>query len=210
MENEFMITDATMAQADTYIPLTMKEMIANDMARACVKRTDLIHPFGEKAEYSGEYGVSPVYCESPSSKARVMMTVLMVMYLHIWGEDTPYLCEVSDYDQWAGAHVLNQLERFKAGKYREKAFDILADYKDMERVLNSAIYAVLREKNDPVTRFIEAFGAMTSAEGIQAAIDSIKEAQDGIEAERLRQESIMRGEDAGNEGSAETAEEGER
>lgn len=203
MENEFRITDATMAQADTYIPLTMKEMIANDMARACVKRTDLIHPLGDKAEYSGEYGVSPVYCESPSSKARVMMTVMMVMYLHIWGEDTPYLCEVSAYDQWAGAHVLNQLERFKAGPHREKAFDILADYREMEKCLNSAIYAVLRELNDPVKRFMEALGTMASAEGIQSAIETIKEAEAGMEAERQRQERIIHGEEPEERGEGE-------
>ena len=203
MENEFRITDATMAQADTYIPLTMKEMIANDMARACVKRTDLIHPFGDKAENSGEYGVSPVYCESPSSKARVMMTVMMVMYMHIWGEDTPYLCEVSAYDQWAGAHVLNQLERFKAGPYREKAFDILADYREMEKCLNSAIYAVLRELNDPVKRFMEALGTMASAEGIQSAIETIKEAEAGMEAERQRQERIIHGEEPEKSGEGE-------
>ena len=203
MADEFKITEATMAQADTYIPLTMKEMIANDMARACVKRTDLIHPFGDKAEYSGEYGVSPVYCESPGSKARVMMTVMMVMYLHIWGEDTPYLCEVSAYDQWAGAHVLNQLERFKAGPYREKAFDILADYREMEKCLNSAIYAVLRELNDPVKRFMEALGTMASAEGIQSAIETIKEAEAGMEAERQRQERIIHGEEPEERGEGE-------
>ena len=203
MADEFKITEATMAQADTYIPLTMKEMIANDMARACVKRTDLIHPFGDKAEYSGEYGVSPVYCESPGSKARVMMTVMMVMYLHIWGEDTPYLCEVSAYDQWAGAHVLNQLERFKAGPYREKAFDILADYREMEKCLNSAIYAVLRELNDPVKRFMEALGTMASAEGIQSAIETIEEAETGMEAERQRQERIIHGEEPEERGEGE-------
>lgn len=203
MADEFKITEATMAQADTYIPLVMKEAIANDMARACVKRTDLIRPFGDKAETDGEYGVSPVYCESPGSKARVMMTVLMVLYLHIWDEDTPYLCEVSAYDQWAGAHVLNQLERFKAGAHREKAFDILADYREMEKCLNSAIYAVLRELNDPVKRFMEALGTMASAEGIQSAIETIREAEAGIEAERKRQEGIIHGEEAEERGEGE-------
>ena len=205
MGNEFRITEETMRKAETYIPLTMKEMIANDMARACVKRTGLIRPFGTEAEPEGEWGVSPVYCESPSSKARVMMTVLMVMYLKIWGEDTPYLCEIEAFDQWAGAHVLNQLERFKAGPFREKAFDILSDYREMEKCLNSAIYAVLRELNDPVKRFMEALGAMASAEGIQNAIETIKEAEAGIEKERERQERIIHG----DEETAETDGEGE-
>ena len=195
MADEFKITDAIMEKADTYIPLAMKEMIANDMARGCVKATHTIHPIGEKSEYDGRYGIAPNYCESSMNKARVLMSVLMAMYLHVWGEDTKYLCDIEEYDKWAGAHVLNQLERFKAGKYREKAFDILADYREMEKCLNSAIYAVLRELNDPVRRFMEALGTMASAEGIQSAIETIKEAEAGIEAERERQERIIHGEE---------------
>lgn len=191
MADEFKITKEIMAQANTYIPIAMKEMIATDTARACVKETYMIRPHGEKHHYDGTYGLSPIYCESPSSKSRVLLTVLMAVYLRVWGEDTPLLCEAEEYDKWAGAHVLNQLERFKSGEYREKAFDLLADYREMERYLNSAIYSVLREMNDPVKRFLNAVGEMTSAESIQNAIDGIKEAQEEIEKEKARQERII-------------------
>ena len=203
MENEFKITDAIMDKADTYIPLALKEAIANDMARACVKPTGMIRPFGEKAEDGGDYGIPALYCESAVNKARVLLTVIMALYLHLWGEDTKYLCDIEEYDKWAGAHVLNQLERFKAGKYREKAFDLLADYREMEKCLNGAIYAVLRELNDPVKRFMEAFGAMASAEAIQSAMETIKEAQAGIEEERERQERIIHGEEPEESGEGE-------
>ena len=193
MADEFKITKEIMEKADTYIPIAVKEIIASDMARACVKETYLIRPSTEKAAYDGAYGLKPNYCESPSSKARVMMTVLMALYLHAWGEETPFLCEISEYDRCAGSHVLNQLERFKAGEYREKAFDLLADYREMERYLNSAIYSVLRELNDPVKRFMEAIGEMSSAEGMQNAIESIKEAQEQVNAEIARQEQIIHG-----------------
>lgn len=195
MADEFKITKEIMDKADTYIPIAVKEIIASDMARACVKETNLIRPHDQKPQYDGAYGLAPNYCESPSSKARVMMTVLLSLYLHVWSDDTPLLCDISQYDQWAEAHVLNQLERFKAGEYREKAFDLLADYREMERYLNSAIYSVLRELNDPVKRFLEALGEMSSAEGMQNAIDSIKAAQEQVNAEIARQDSIIHGED---------------
>ena len=205
MADEFKITKEIMEHADTYIPIMVKEVIAADMARVCIKETHTIMSFlqtesDESERAMSPYGLSPVYCESPSSKARVMMAILMSSYLHVWEDTTPFLCDIGEYDKWAGAHVLNQLERFKAGEYREKAFDLLADYREMERYLNSAIYSVLRELNDPVTRFMEALGAMSSAEGMQKAIESIQEAQEQVNAEIARQESIIHGEDESGKG----------
>ena len=193
MENEFKVTSEIMANAKTYIPIAMKEMIANEVARACVKETYKVRPHADKTAYAGDYGLSPNYCESVSSKARVMMTILLSQYLGIWGDDTAFLCDIGNYDQWAEAHVLNQIERFKGSEYREKAFDILSDYREMERYLNSAVYSVLRELNDPVTRFMSAIGEITSADGVQKAMDAIAEAQKGISEEMKRQEEIIHG-----------------
>ncbi len=200
MADEFKITKTIMEQADTYIPIAMKEMIASDVSRVCVKETSTVRPHGEEEEQGNEYAFSPTFCESPSSKARVMMTILLSVYLHIWGDDTPLLCDIESYDQWARAHVLNQLERFKAGEYREKAFDLLADYKEMEKYLNSAIYAVLREMNDPVQRTVHVLSQFASAENIEDAKNKAGALQAAIEKEKERQERIMRGEGEENDG----------
>lgn len=200
MADEFKITKAIMEQADTYIPIAMKEMIASDVARVCVKETSTVRPNGEEEEQGDEYAFAPTFCESTGSKARVMMTILLSVYLHIWGDDTPLLCDIESYDQWARAHVLNQLERFKAGEYREKAFDLLADYKEMEKYLNSAIYAVLREMNDPVQRTIHVLSQFASAGNIEDAKNTVGTLQLAIEKEKERQERIMRGEGEENDG----------
>ena len=200
MADEFKITKAIMEQADTYIPIAMKEMIASDVARVCVKETSTVRPNGEEEEQGDEYALAPTFCESTSSKARVMMTILLSVYLHIWGDDTPLLCDIESYDQWARAHVLNQLERFKAGEYREKAFDLLADYKEMEKYLNSAIYAVLREMNDPVQRTIHVLSQFASAGNVEDAKNTVGTLQLAIEKEKERQERIMRGEGEENDG----------
>lgn len=192
MGENYKITQEVMEKAQTYIPIAMKELIASDLARDCIKETRMIRPHDAEDSVEPEYGLRPVYGESPSTKARIMMTILLSMYLKVWDDDAPFLCPVEEYDNWAGAHVLNQIERFKSGEYREKAFDLIADYREMERYLNSAIYSVLRELNDPVKRFMEAMGEIGSAEGIQKALDTIESAYQGIEQERQRQDEIIK------------------
>lgn len=192
MGENYKITQEVMEKAQTYIPIAMKELIASDLARDCIKETQMIRPHDAEEPEESEFGLRPVYGESPSTKARIMMTILMSMYLKVWDDDAPFLCAAEEYDKWAGAHVLNQIERFKSGEYREKAFDLIADYREMERYLNSAIYSVLRELNDPVKRFMEAMGEIGSAEGIQKALDTIESAYQGIEQERQHQEEIIK------------------
>ena len=200
MESRFEVTREMMEKAQTYIPIAMKEFIASDVARACIKRTKLIHNHEiEEESEDNPYGISPVYCESSSTKARVLMTILMVFYLEAWSDDTPMLCALDDYDKVASAHVLNQIERYKTTDLREKAFDLISDYREMEKYLNSAIYSVLREVNDPIARLIEALGQMGSEEGLEKALETIQETQEEIGKERERQERIIRGEE-GEEG----------
>jgi|GEM_PF-1988803 len=191
MGEKFKITPEIMKNANTYISIGMKELIASDLARACVKETYKIKNHEDNSQYQSDYGLSPMYCESPSSKARVMMTVLMSFYLNLWGDDKAFLCDISEYDDLASAHVLNQIERFKSGEYREKAFDLLADYKETEKYLNSAIYSVLRELNDPAKRIMDALGNMASAEMMQNTLNQIQEYQAGIKEEIEKQRTIM-------------------
>lgn len=191
MGEKFKITPEIMKNANTYISIAMKELIASDLARACVKETYKIKSHEDNSQYQSDYGLSPMYCESPSSKARVMMTVLMSFYLNLWGDDKAFLCDISEYDDLASAHVLNQIERFKSGEYREKAFDLLADYKETEKYLNSAIYSVLRELNDPAKRILDALGNMASAEMMQNTLNQIQEYQAGIKEEIEKQRTIM-------------------
>lgn len=203
MGEAFKITHDMMAKADAYIPVAEKELIAATAARACIKRTNQIHAYDEKDEtfFNGEYALAPMYCESPSSKARILLTVLNVYYLHIWDDKHKLMCDTDEFDKFAGAHILNQIERYKTGEYREKAFDLMADYRETEKYLNSAIYSVLREMNDPVRRFMEAVGTMGSQEYVQAALDNIQQSKDGIEKEKKRQEAIMHGKGGDKDGA---------
>ena len=199
MENKFEITKDIMKNANTYMSIALKDVIATGKARECVRKVSRIRRIGEdETDGRNEYGVSPIYCEDIAAKSRVMMTCLMAYYLKVWDENTPIMCGLNDYDDWGRAHVLNQIERFKSGEYREKAFDILSDYREMEKYLNAAIYAVLRELNDPAQRIIEAIGTMGSMDWMKETISQIEEAEKGIKEEQERQERIINGQEAGD------------
>lgn len=196
MDNEFTITKEIMAQADTYIPVAMKELLSWKLAEACIHPTyamradDADSKTGKSAN-----DAFPIYCESMSVKNRYLMTILLSFYMKIFNADHPLLCNTEEYDGWAGNHVLNQIERFKQGEYREKAFDILSDYRETEKYLNSAIYALLREKNDPAKRIMEAMNSIMSAEAIQEISEQMEDTLEGIRNERERQERIIHGEE---------------
>ena len=202
MADEFKITKEIMQNATTYIPIGMKELIAATLARACVRDTVLINS-GDVEIEQDEYMLEPVYGENTLNKARCMMGILLAFYLKQRSDDNPIMCDIDLYDKWGGAHVLNQIERYKTGDMREKAFDLLSDYREMEKMLNSAIYSVLREMNDPIKRLVHVIGAMGSEEGMQRAIAMMEEAQAGIQKEQERQERIIKGEEVSADEPAE-------
>ena len=69
----------------------------------------------------------------------------------------------------------------------------------MERYLNSAIYSVLREMNDPAKRILSALGEMGSADAIQGVIEELQKTQDGLKEEIKRQDEIVHGADGNGE-----------
>ena len=202
MENRFEVTDEIMEKAETYMPILLKERIVTDTAWACVREVKVLYKDEEKAKESAKadasLGLSPIMCESSLNKSRVMLTILMAFYLKVWDASVSLLCSVDDYDAYMGAHVLNQLERYKNTKYREKVFDILADYKDVEKRLNSAIYSLLREANDPARRLIVAMTTLDTPKNLSEALEVLRQAQEGILAENIRQDQIIRGGEEGN------------
>lgn len=194
MAEWFVLTKDMMEKATDYIPCVLKEVIATNYARECVKPTYMVHPDREKAPFEDGYGLEPVWCENTLNKSRLMMGCLMTFYLNARDTEKPLMPDIEEYDALGKAHVLNQIERYKSGEHREKAFDLLADYRELEKYLNSAIYAVLRELNDPIRRFMHAMGEIGSSEGIQNALESIRQSQEGIVEERERQGQIIHGE----------------
>lgn len=201
MKTRFEVTEEIMEKASTYIPVMLKEAVAASYAYACVRETRDIWNFAKVLNEETEqfdpteqdlFGIPPTYCENTQMKSRVLMGVMLTSYLHIKASTDDILCSIDEYDGWAGAHIMNQIERFKTNpKFKSKAFDILSDYKDMERRLNAAIYAVCKDLNDPCSRMIKALSYLSSEEAIENASNIIRESMEGMKAEKEKQDNII-------------------
>jgi hypothetical protein len=195
MESRFEITEEMMRKAQTYTPIALKEQVARIAAPGCVKRLydfdfDRLAYLEEKDDLPT---TMPMYGEDTSYKSRVVMGMVLHFYLGIEvGDDLAIRNDV--YDKYAESHVINQIERYKTNaEFKSKAFDMLADIRDFERRLNCAVYNLLQVKNDLGGRVMKVLGVMMSQEALESVIRSANEAQEGIKAEKEKQDRFIDG-----------------
>lgn len=151
-----MITKEQLLNASTYIPIVEKQQLCEALAKGCVVRVDMSVGEGETA-----MPLPPRYQESLVDTSMMKMDVLLSRYLGVKSMDEPITAEI--YDQYA--HVRNDLERFKSDKEcRDVVFDLLEDFKDFEKRLNSEIYNFLQAQNDVVGRLSVYISQMMSEE----------------------------------------------
>lgn len=165
MENRFKITDEMMDKAKTYIPLAKKEALVRLLAPSCIRESYDMDPDFQPVKNAADEMLPPMYEEDGASKSRILLSLMLYWY---FGEDTKdYLCPLEIYDGWGESHILNQIERYKAGPYKTTAYDMLSDYRDMEKRLNAAVYALIKRKNDPVNRLAGALSLLTQEETLE-------------------------------------------
>ena len=208
MDNRFEITEEMMRNAESYLPLNAKEYIIRAAAPGCVKRVfDFRYKPLEDGGYEAEYltekddlpTTMPMYGEDTSYKNSVVMGTVLRFYLGI--DIGPSInLDAETYDLYAGSHIMNQIERFKANpELKSKAFDMLADIRDFEKRLNCAVYSLLQLKNDVGGRVLNALGVMMSQEALEEVIRATNDAQQGIAAEKQRQDEFIESLEAGEE-----------
>lgn len=202
IERRFEITEDMMREAESYLGLNAKEAIVRTVLPGCVKRVfDFDYDAGDyRSEADDLPTTMPMYGEDTAFKSRVVMGTVMHFYLGIdIGENLSL--DAEQYDLYAGSHVLNQIERYKANpEFKSKAFDMLADIRDFEKRLNCAVYSMLQLKNDVGGRLLAALGTMMSQEALENVIRATNEAQKGMQEEAKKQEAFVeawrRGEEA--------------
>lgn len=175
-ENRFVLTGAQIKEsAESYIPIEEKLRFVNESATGCF----------DKMEISTEDGdlVPPLYKENSERKARYLMTALVTLYLHIPCETedgNPNLMTREEYDLAAAAFPLNKMEYIKRTtgdiELREKLYDIIVDYKQMERMLNAECYGLMNAMNDPVARFQSMMSATATPEAMKALSEASEKA----------------------------------
>lgn len=176
---KIVISAEKLLEMKDYIPLGEKLRFVKEAADGCFDRMEIKIRNG-----SDSLPIPPLYKENTGIKSRMLMGAVARLYCktEIDAEkESPWLMSVEEYDRWAGSHVFNQIDRLKKGSpdVRDKAFDILADYKDLEKRLNSEIYGMLQVMNEPVSRIMTAIGQQTTPEAMQA----LKQELEGVQKE---------------------------
>ena len=148
MDEKFTLTQQVMEGARDYIPLAVKEAWVADNASKC---------FDKLAITADDEAMPPMYMVNTGLKSRYLMGALVGLYFGLEfsaeSEDNAALMTVEEYDGWAGSHVMNQLERMKHdATYKYKAYDLMYDYKDLEKRFSTQITALMTVQNDSVIR----------------------------------------------------------
>lgn len=183
------------SKVNTYIELAAKTEWVSLVSDSCMDKVEL--------SYMGE--TMPImYMENADRKSRLLLGFFLRLYLnwnweHGEGEEAidEWLVPYDVYDKWMRGHIFAQIEKFKSDKdVKDVCFNLLAEYKDVERRLNNEIYGKLQVKNDPVTRQIMQQQMSMTPEAIEQLFDGLKEVQSAydeykeVQGEQISQETV--------------------
>lgn len=178
------LTDEMMAAARDYVPLMEKMAFLRVCASDCFDRMEI---------RLVDDTVLPFFRENGERKSRYLMGALVKLYLVQEiepAEGTEFLLAADDYDRWAGGNILGQLKAMKArgGATGEKANNLIADYKELEKRFNAEVYAMLQAMNDPVSRMQQMAMQSMTPEAMQKLAEQTGEIRNELEAFRKKRE----------------------
>lgn len=168
------VTEEIVRNANVYIPLKLKASLAKNLANECIEKIEV--------EYKDEM-LPPIYKENQEKRMLVGMIVLLREYLKLLDKEEKQFTSV-DYDEWGGSGILNQLNRYKSSKdaeVRDKAYDILDDYREFYRMLGAEINAQTAVKNDLIYRALQYFDGKMTPEYFEQSLKDLRDVQ--MEAE---------------------------
>ena len=175
------ITAEDIEKAREYVPFAEKEAFVATVADKCFDKLNITASSGDE-----NTPMPPMYKENTGLKMRYAMSAFVKMYLNkevdtVEGDE--YLMSLDDFDRWAGGHIFNQIERLKntSSDLRNKCFDLLQDYKTLEKMLNTEVYSLLQVMNEPVNRILSHIGATASPETMMGLVEELKGLQSEFE-----------------------------
>lgn len=177
---EVLTEDGVLTRAVAYVPYADKAAFVDIAAVRCFDRLELTTEEGDM--------VPPMWKENAGRKAKYMTAALAGIYLRILPEDSENEWELTDeeYDALAESQLVSQLERIKKATrnpaVRDKIYDLLADYRFLERLLNAECYGLLNAMNDNVSRLKSLLAASVTPEAIQALQEEAEKTKGEVEA----------------------------
>lgn len=179
------ITEETLKKARDYVPYAEKKLFLDACAGRCFDKLQ-ISADGE----AGIVAMPPMYKKNPFLVRRYMAAALMRMYLRLpckteKPEADAWLISADSFDEISGSHIFNQLERMKPKAtemaLKNKIFDMIADYRELEKMMNDEIYALLQVMNEPITRLLASIQQTATPEALREAGEKLKAAQEEME-----------------------------
>ena len=184
MEEKVVITEDIIRNADSYLSLVSKTVLARMGAKECITPvTEAYTSVGFKTTEAAVLKNSPDrYIEDIAQKELYLMGVFARYYLKQFSGDRVSM-SVDSYDLWASSAVFNQLERMKSSKslgseLKDKIFDMLYDFKQFHKMLGCEIVSLVQTMNDTAERLVETINSsMTpdTLESVSQELDSLKE-----------------------------------
>lgn len=185
------IKEEQMKNAVSYAPARTKEEFVEYCCRRCLSTSNIDLGIGENS------AMPSMFIEDTFVKSRYLMTALCVLYLgiprnNIAREDgDDWLMTTAEYDRYAMSHIVNQIERMKSNaELRDKAFDVLRDYRDLEKRLNTSIYNMMSVMNDPINRLFQKLAFDMSPEALEAQKKELERIQQEMEDLKKSKEDI--------------------
>ena len=168
------ITEETINNGVSYALCELKEKFVEDVYMKCLNRVDV------NLDDSGNAPMPYMYMENTFLKSRYLMTALARFYLRIDVETEDgdmWLMTRNEYDRFGASHVIGQLNRFRNNnpELKDKVFDLLRDYSDLERRLSNAIRSGLTVMNDPANRIFQKITMDVSEESLNAQKEQLED-----------------------------------
>lgn len=158
------ITEEMIKYAKSYIPITEKQEIARQIAKASIENL--------KVDDVNKGILPELVGENMGMKEMLLLQAFLGNYFDIKAE------KYADtfYDEYNSDNVYNQLQRFKSNtELRDKCYDILDDFKLLKKMVSSEINNIKIVENDTLGRFMLSMSIGSDPETLKNALKDLSE-----------------------------------
>jgi hypothetical protein len=187
-KKKFKVTEELLRNAVDYLPIERKIALSKVIAPLCIEKSKTAEQNQKGLEF---LALPTLWVDDLETKNLYTMSVLLTEYLKI---SVPEDFTDKVYDEYASTHILNQLERFKSNAaLKDKVFDLLNDYRDFKKILDTEIFNEKEVRNDPVARLSAAISIVSDPENIKKMQEEMERTAKEFEiAQREAKQNMLR------------------
>ncbi len=187
-KKKFMITEEMLKGASDYLPLQKKVALAKAIAPSCICKSKTAEQNQKGLEF---LALPTLWVDDLETKNLYIMSVLLSEYLKM---NIPEDFTDGDYDKYASSHIFNQLERFKSNAIlKDKIFDLINDFRDFKKILDTEIYNEKEVRNDPVARLTAAISIVSNPENIKKMQEELERTSNELQIAQKKAKAEITG-----------------